>query len=334
MSDLRAEAASREILRAIRGDRSQVAFSRRLRYRGNVAAAWEAGRRSPTAEQMLRACGRCGIDVRAAFARFHPATAALVGAHGEGLPAWLDALRGSTKIVAIAARAGVSRFAASRWLEGTARPRVPQFLALVEAITGRSSDLVAALVPIERVPSLLVEHRRREAARRLAFDEPWTEAVLRVLESDEYRSQARHVPGLVAQRLGIDPETEARCLERMVDAGVISRDGPRLRIAAPLTVDTRAFPEALAKLRAHWARVALDRVQVARASDVLAYNVMSVSRTDLARIRELLRSTYREIRSIVSASEPPEVAALVNLQLVDWDAPEDTNTPEREQVPG
>ena len=49
------ELAARQLLRALRGKRSQVAFSRRLGYRGNPIADWEAGRRTPTAQEMLRA---------------------------------------------------------------------------------------------------------------------------------------------------------------------------------------------------------------------------------------------------------------------------------------
>ena len=69
---------------------------------------------------------------------------------------------------------------------------------------------------------------------------------------------------------------------------------------------------------AHWSEVALNRFGQRQETDLFAYNVLSVSHRDLTRIRELLRSTYREIRSIVAASEPTEAAALINLQLVGW----------------
>ncbi|MDD9933044.1 MAG: helix-turn-helix transcriptional regulator, partial [Myxococcales bacterium] len=66
------ELATRQLLRALRGSRSQVAFARRLGYRGNPIADWEAGRRTPTAEALLRVCARIGVDAPAALARFHP----------------------------------------------------------------------------------------------------------------------------------------------------------------------------------------------------------------------------------------------------------------------
>jgi len=41
-----------------------------------------------------------------------------------------------------------------------------------------------------------------------------------------------------------------------------------------------------------------------------------LSREDYARVKELLRLTFREVRSIVAASEPTEQVALLILQFV------------------
>lgn len=302
------EIVARQFLRAVRGARSQAAFSRKLGYRGNPVADWEAGRRFPTAEEALRACERVGIDVPAAFHRFHPVAAPALA---DGLAAWTSAVRGATPFTEIGERIDRSRFAVARWLTGEARPRLPDWFRLVDALTGRLSDLVAALVPIAEIPALAPQHAAREASRRLAFEEPWTEAVLRVIET------GTSDPGGVAVRLGIPEADAARCLARLVDAGVV-RDG---RVAGALTVDTRAYPA----LREHWARVALARL-AAGTTDLFSYNVVSVSRADLARMEELHRAYFREIRAIVAASEPSEVAALVNVQLVRFDGAEPDET--------
>ncbi len=42
------------VVRALRGKRSQLAFSRRLGYSTNVAYAWEAGRRGPSTREAFR----------------------------------------------------------------------------------------------------------------------------------------------------------------------------------------------------------------------------------------------------------------------------------------
>ena len=52
--------------------------------------------------------------------------------------------------------------------------------------------------------------------------------------------------------------------------------------------------------------------------DLVSYNVVAVAREDLERIREAHVRDFMEVRSIVANSRP-EVAALVNIQLLTWD---------------
>ncbi|MCA9570697.1 MAG: helix-turn-helix domain-containing protein, partial [Myxococcales bacterium] len=308
------EETAAELVRAVRGTRSQRAFARRLGFRGNPIANWESGRRSPTADVLLAAAQTVGIDVRAALARFHPATAP---AYGEGGPAgvasWLSALRGQLSSAEVARNAGLSRFAVTRWMNGSTRPRLPDFLLLVDAITGRVPDLVAELVDIEAVPSLIDRHRRARASRRLAFELPWTEAVVRVLEASGPLDR-----DAIAAALGLaGPEVDA-CLAGLAEAGLVRRRGDGWRAVGELTVDTRDAPEAMVDLKAHWASLGVQRARALRPGDLVSYNVISVSRADLARIRQLHVDYFMAVRAIVAESEP-EVAALVNVQLIGFD---------------
>lgn len=306
--------AAKELLRAIRGRWSQQQLSRKLGYRSNPVADWEAGRRVPTAIEMLRACRCVGLDVAAAFAGFHQDGPPVAADEGETLAAWLDSLRGSRTVVALARDAEISRFKLGRWLAGASSLRVHEFLALVETMTGRVSELVAALVPIERVPALLGAYRASQAAKRLAHEVPWTEVVLRVLEAQPY------VPGVIARQLGIDPATEEVCLKKLCEAQVIRYDDAGgFRVVRELNVDTKAA----AALKAHWCEVAGERLRAPRPADLFAYNVFSTSEDDARRIRQLLLDVYQEIRTIVRASASSESVALLNMQMVTFDEPGD-----------
>lgn len=59
-----------ELLRALRGRRSQTAFSKRLGYKSNIAQRWESGHSLPTAASFLTCCMRLGIDVAGCFDRY------------------------------------------------------------------------------------------------------------------------------------------------------------------------------------------------------------------------------------------------------------------------
>ncbi len=313
------ELVAQQFLRALRGTRSQRAFARRLGYRGNPLTDWEHGRRYPSAKEALRAAARAGIDVRAALASFAPNAPLVLGPRGPELGPWLAAQAEGITIGALAERSGLSRSAIGRWLSDQRQPRLPDFFTLVDAITVRLPELVAALVPIGAVPALAPRHARAESARRLAFEEPWTEAILRVLESPQYRALAAHVEGYVAARLGIPLELEQRALARLEAADLIRWDGRRYGELRPLTVDTHGSPDAQRALRHHWSRVAGERALCPGLRDLFGYNVFAVSSADYDAIAERLRAVFAEIRSIVAASEPADRIALLNLQLLHWD---------------
>jgi transcriptional regulator with XRE-family HTH domain len=313
------EAPAREFLRALRGRRSQVQLARRLGYRGNPVTDWERGQRFPTAEEALRVAQTVGVDVGRALHRFAPNVHVnRVGARwmvGE----WLAGFLGLTTVSEFSARSGYSRFSLARWFTGRAKPRLPTFFQLLDALTQRLPEFVAELVPIEQVPSLGARHRAGAAARQLAYQAPWTEAVLRLLETEAYRRLGRHRPGFIGSCLGLSPEEETECLHLLERAQVVERRRRGFAIVDPNPVDTRGGKEALHHLKEHWTRVAASRLREPRTEDLFAYNVMSVSEADLGQIREKLSATFREIRSIVTASKPEQVVALVNLQLLTFD---------------
>lgn len=312
------EQAAAELMRAFRGKRSQRAFARRLGYRANPITDWEHGRRFPTAVEALRAAHLLGVDVPAAFAAFHVVPPPLMAPGGHfALAPWLTAIRGTTPVAHLAERTGYSRFALARWFSAKAQPRLPEFLRCVDAITGRMPDLVAALVPIDQVPSVSARYQSMRAARRLAFDAPWTEGVLRVLEIQSYRALSEHEDGFIARRLGIPIKVEHDCLSRLESAGVIRKENRLWRQERPLTVDTRSSRDDVSVLLRQWSAVGYRRIAERRPRDFFAYNMMSCSRDDYGRIRELLRHTFREIQSIVAASEPSESVALLNFQLLE-----------------
>ncbi|MCB9760385.1 MAG: DUF4423 domain-containing protein [Alphaproteobacteria bacterium] len=312
------ETAASQMLRALRGRRSQVAFSRRLGRRSNVAADWEAGRRFPSASEVLWAAARVGVDVDAALQRFHPVDVGPFHPKDRAFVArWLTLLVGDTTRTDLAARSGLSRHQISRWLTGRAQPRLPDLLRVLDAATGRAPDWVAAFVPVAQVPALADRWRRAQATRRLAFDVPWSAALYTLLETDLYRQAPCPDAAWLAARLGVDPPTVAAALSAMAEAGVIVPDGDRWAVVGALSVDLRTSREDLARFKAHWMDVARDRTRAGAEGVLTSVNVIAVSQADLEQVRALQRRFFRELRSLVAASTPSEVVGLVIVHTAD-----------------
>lgn len=307
-----------ELLRALRSGRSQTALSRRLGYRSNVAYAWESGRRYPAAPEFMRVAQRVGVDVSAALCRFVRAGPELFADHGpatpEGVAVWLRALRGDTTLQMLAARSGLSRYAIARWLRARTMPRLPELLQFVDAASSRGLDFVACFVDPAVLPTAEAAWRELTRRKRVGVELPWSQAVLRMLETRAYRSLARHRPGWIGARLGIDREQEAVCLSTLLEAGMVEFDGVRYRTTAVSVDVSGASREDLQRVRAHWADVGASAIRAGR-EGVYSWNVFSVSRADLARLQQLHLAYFRNLRAIVAESEPAECVVVANVQL-------------------
>lgn len=319
------ESLARELIRALRGRRSQVALSRRLRNKSNVLYTWEAGRRFPTAALFFELAQKVGVDVRAGIATFlgglpeslagrsfsEPSTVARLLTHlGEG-----------TTVVALAEKVGKNRVSVGRWLKGEAEPRLPDLLRLIEASSLRLLDFVALFAKPRELASTRVAWERLEAQRRVAYQLPWSHAVLRVLELEAYRRMKCHEEGFIAARLRISLEEEQACLRALSESKLIVRRKSLWTAGSALTVDTRRDPGAGRTLKAHWARVAGERLPELEpgGEDLFSYNLFTVSERDWERLREMHIAYFQELRRVIGASEVAERVALVNLQLLRLD---------------
>jgi transcriptional regulator with XRE-family HTH domain len=327
------EKIASEFLRAIRGRRSQAAFSRRLGYRTNVLYLWEAGRSFPTAADALAAAARTGLDVRQSLTNFFHRTPDWLE-HSDpttraGVAALLNDLRGRTGINELAKASGKSRFALARWLKGDAEPKLPEFFLLIEKTSLRLLDFIACFVEPRELASINKAWEELEATRRAAFEMPWTQAVLRTLELRDYADLERHVPGWIAQRVGISMKEEQQCLQLLARTHQITLRHGRWQLREVMAVDTRRDPAAERQVKRWWTNVALDRLE--SGSGIYSYNVFAVSEKDLSTINDLYRAYFRQIRAIIAQSEPSERVVLASMQLVPLDAaqfePPEARTP-------
>src|SRR5688572_13348783 len=131
------DAIAADLVRALRGRRSQAELSRRLGYRSNIVQRWEPGRCWPTASAFLRACQRTRPELARCYERFFQRKPAFLDGNepfsAATVAAFLRELRGKTPIATLAERTGYNRYSVGRWLNGSAQPRLPEFLRLIEA---------------------------------------------------------------------------------------------------------------------------------------------------------------------------------------------------------
>jgi transcriptional regulator with XRE-family HTH domain len=320
MRDIDFEQIARQLLRAVRGTRSQVAHSRRLGFRSNVAAKWESGQRMPTAAEAIAHGKRLGKDPTPALRALNPNAAVALGTELEpAIAAWLRALKGSQRLLTIAERSGLSRYSVGRFLAGDSEPRLPQFLALLDALTDRLEDFVDAWVGIDQVPSLALRLARSRAARDALFQRPLCLAVMCLLDTRPLDLPAKPQLERLATTLDRPRRAIREALDTLAEGSVISFDKDRYVLSGSLTVDAHATPELEIAAKSYWTRVAHERARRPTPEDVCSYNVFSVGKKDYAALKELQREFYRGARALIAASEPTDLAGLLVVQLVAWE---------------
>jgi len=317
---------ARELLRELRGRRSQRAISRRLGFESNVIYRWEAGRSVPAASDFFRLVELCkgasaGVIDRFLHHRFELPHGRSLSEPG-GVVLLLRHLRGEARVNDLARTMGCSRFVMTRWLKGTTQLPLPELLAYIEVTTLRLLEFLATLVDPTRLPSVGNRWQLLEASRRAAYEHPWSHAVLRVLETRAYQALERHRRGFIADRIGISLHEEETCLQILLQAGQI-RLNPRGRFSVieTQTIDTRADPERAHRLQAFWLQAALERQQ-ARRPGIYSYNLFSISEADYQRALQLYQTFFNDMRRLIAASEPNERVVLFATQLIPLDASE------------
>ncbi|MCA9644745.1 MAG: DUF4423 domain-containing protein [Myxococcales bacterium] len=322
---------SQEFLRALRGARSQTAFSRRLGYSTNVAYGWESGRRAPNTSEVLRAAARIRLDVAGAFERFfHPRPPPELSDYEATSPAYvaavLRAMRGTNSMQSIADRVGLSRPAVSRILSGKTEVRLPLFFQLVDSMTRRLLDLMSDFVDVSQLPAAGEEWQRIEAVRHPASQNPLSDAVSRFLELDEYAAQAGHIPGWIAERMGISQEDEERTLQDLELAGIIRWDGSHWRLEKQRSIDTTRNPELGRRMLEYWTE--RSRARIASAGDGrFSYLVFGCDDATLTAINDLRLRFYREMRALVAAAPTASRVMVATVHLYPLDVGTgDTNT--------
>jgi transcriptional regulator with XRE-family HTH domain len=325
MPSLDSDRISQELVRHLRGRRAQQALGKRLGFGSNVVHTWETGRRAPEAAQFFKLAQLCGVAVGPAVAGFfkNPPPELLRArlASPRGVQHLVTALVGGAVRAHLAERVGIDRTTLARWLAGKTGPRLPELLRLVDVTTQRLLPFVELFADPRALPSTRAVYEDLAAQQRLAYELPWSHALLRALELKQYAALPRHRPGFLAERLGLDAAEEERYLGALAAAGQIRWNGTHYELQRVLTVDTRTDAARDRGLKAHWAEVARTRFvrEAAPEQALFSYNLFAVSEQTFQRIRQLHLDYYEAVRALVDESTDPERVVLMNAQLVPLD---------------
>lgn len=319
MEPLDHDALARELMAALRGDRSREAFARRTKFSANALYAWESGQRRPPANALFRAARARGLTLEGPVGALFsgPVPAAVAEASPDDLPRLLiDALRAGRPVGELARACGLDRLAFARWARG-ARPRLADLLRVIGATSHRLLDFVAGLADPEGLDAVRERWRRLVTARRLAIEAPWTGPLQLALATPAYRRLPAHDDAWLAGQLGLPVEQVVEGLRGLVASGQVRRRGRRY-VVAPADVPVAVTGDvARRRMRAWSARVAADRLEAGVEGAVAGFQVFTVGDAQRQALEQLTRDYLARVRELViDAPGPPDHLMLANVHLM------------------
>ena len=313
------EPIAADLIRALRGTRSQSDFSKRLGYRSNIVHRWESGKCWPSASSFLSQCLRWQPRLAGAFEQFFQRVPDWLDAHAPFsracISAFLSDLRGKVPIATLAARCSYNRHSVGRWLKGKADPNLPEFLSLIEASSRRLLDFLATLTDPGAMLTVSARWRELCRAREVGYELPWSHAVLRALELPGCRT-ARHPEQWIAARLGVERSVVEAGLEALRATGQASKVRGKWGLERVVTIETSRDVVRGRELKAAWVRVALERLQKGAPGNY-GYSVFAITRKDLRRLRQIHLEYVRAMQDVIAESNPGQCVGLYCAQLLD-----------------
>jgi hypothetical protein len=213
--------AARELVRAVRGKKSQNWLSRRLGYGFNKVCRWETGAAALHWEDFVKIAKVLRLDVARALRMFVGFSAA---PHDDKLVGHL--LAGVVETTALKKLKWSTRLAKAQ-RSGHRRVLLSEILHLIELNRLDVIGFVGCFAPPETLPAFVREAKLWAAEIALYLERPATHGVIRCLELEEYRQAGRAKAGpktgLIAARLGIDVGDEIAILAELERLGLIKK---------------------------------------------------------------------------------------------------------------
>ena len=295
-------------------------MSQRLGYRSNVVQRWESRRSFPTAARFLELHQQLEprrLGCFEAFFRRRPTWFDRErGIDAAAVAAFLREVRGKTPASVLAKNARVSRHRLGRWLSGSAEPKLPEFLCLVDVATRRLPDWLATLTDPERLPSVARVWKQLCLAREAAYSQPWSHAVLRALELQALPSGRSRQIAWLSGRLGIGTADIEAALGVLEQTEQVTRTRRGYAIRERHVVNTAPEPERARELKSTWSKVAVERLDRG-APGSFGYALFAISKRDMVKLRDLHLDYLRAMQQVIAESEPNECVGLYCAQLVD-----------------
>lgn len=282
----------KQVLLALRGDRSQEQINRRLKSNSNQMARWESGRSQITWIEFVELC-------RIVKAPLQETMKKIVFFEGElkDQKALIQFLSGFSSQKKIAANLGISTSQTSRLLSGKSPLELKAFFRLVDSSSHNLPTVLASLTA-PNIPELILEEQSRIAKeKKLHYEKPWVAALLLFLRTNAYKAEG--TSKFLAKKLGISEHEIDQIISELESLNVIEKRGGRYH---PLIseLSTGGSFEGAINIRKFWLNKHLEWMNKSKPGQTHfnGYKIFNIHKDYRKKFEEWFFKVYAELDSL------------------------------------
>ena len=220
-----------EILRDLRGSKSQGQINNSFGFDYNKVAKWENNELSISWQEFLRYTSLAKKDMQQYFREN-----LVYNGNIESIAEIISHLIKNIPLEQVAASIGCSKATLYRWIKGETEPGIKFILKIIVLVDANFLKFFSAICNISNI-SALDGFTEMEKSKDVFFRYPLIAAILRVIELREYETLPTHQEGFISKKLGIDDEEEKFLLSIMLRHHFISYKEEKY-IALSKTINT------------------------------------------------------------------------------------------------
>ena len=308
------ELLRKQLLRAIRGEKTQKEINDLFNFNFNQCSKWESGEKRILWTEFIHLLELLQLDIKPVFR----APIRYFGELSEYASLILY-LSGGKKSAQIARDVGVSRDKVGRWLNGKQIPTLEEMLLVI--LTYYSTMLVIiieTIVNIQNVPVIYGLYKEAYVFRDFLIKNPWVYPLSVALESKDYQKLENHKNGFLGEMIGINLEMEVSLLKKLQEFGLVAETNGKYKLLKPLIHFTMKYKNTL-PLRRFFLEKGLEYVENypdQPAGCFMLYDVLLIPQDNLRQVIDLCFDFYNQVQKVIETGESPkENLRVLNLNL-------------------
>jgi|GEM_PF-3467194 len=288
------KALIKELLKRLRGERSQEVLNRKFGFTFNQIYRWESGVTKMSWNEFTQFCHYLDIPLEKIT------TSLITGLPEEApisSPNLIRQLLGNMGIEKFATRYKLSRKAVSKWLSGDSTPNLEQVLFLFHNHAGQLVKWLDKLVGSEHLPSMKQTILRLRIREAVTYKYPEVSLILNYLQTKPFLTQTHYRPGALAKKFGLTVEQEEEIMQGLLQSGTIVPHKESFRVGRYDVFRINATPEQMALRYTRYLQLfqeALKRGELKSPPNYFYHMVFPGNQKQLTQLKNFLRHQTAE----------------------------------------